>query len=44
MLTGNPPYYADDIPTLYKNITEGNLSFPSDISIDARDLLKVINS
>ena len=41
MLTGNPPYYADDIPTLYKNIAEGNLTFPDDISFNARDLLEV---
>lgn len=41
MLTGNPPYYADDIPTLYKNIAEGNLTFTSDVSADAKDLLRV---
>ena len=43
MLSGNPPYYADDIPTLYKNIAEGNLTFTSDVSADAKDLLRVNN-
>ena len=41
MLTGNPPYYADDIPTLYKNIAEGNLTFPNDLNPNAKDLLEV---
>lgn len=39
-LTGEPPYYSDDIPTLYKNIKEGNLKFPNYISEDAKNLLK----
>ena len=41
MLTGNPPYYADNIPTLYKNIAKGNLTYPEDVSPNARDLLEV---
>ena len=23
LVTGEPPYYSDDIPTMYKNIKEG---------------------
>ena len=34
-LTGETPYYSDDIPTLYKNIREGNLTFPPYVSEDA---------
>ena len=40
LLTGEPPYYSDDIPTLYKNIKEGNLNFPNYISPDARLIIK----
>lgn len=41
MLTGEPPYYNDDIPTMYKNIlTEGNLKFPKNVSQKARNLIK----
>lgn len=39
MLTGDPPYYNDDIPTMYKNIKEGNLKFPNNISSRAKDLI-----
>lgn len=31
----------DDIPKMYKNIEKGNLKFPSCVSNDARELLKV---
>lgn len=41
MLTGNPPYYDEHIPTLYKNIQEGNLVFPKTVSDHAKDLIKV---
>lgn len=41
MLTGNPPYYDEHIPTLYKNIQEGNLVFPKTVSEHSKDLIKV---
>lgn len=28
MLTGDPPYYNDDITKMYKKIKEGNLTYP----------------
>ena len=31
MLTGEPPFYSEDIPKMYKNIKEGKLFFPSSI-------------
>jgi len=31
-LIGEPPYFSDDIPTLYKNIKEGKLKFPKNVS------------
>jgi serum/glucocorticoid-regulated kinase 2 len=39
MLTGDPPYYHDDIPTMYKNIKEGNLKFPNNISTKAKEII-----
>ena len=41
MLTGEPPYYSDDIPTMYKNIKDGNLKMPANLSDDAKSLMKV---
>lgn len=41
MITGNPPYYADDIKTMYRNIEEGNLEFPEEISEEAQNLIRV---
>lgn len=35
MLTGDPPYYNDDIPTMYHNIKSGVLKFPPGVSIEA---------
>jgi serum/glucocorticoid-regulated kinase 2 len=32
LLIGEPPYYSDDIPTMYKQIKEGTLKFPGKIS------------
>lgn len=42
MLVGNPPYYSDDIPTMYKAIEEGKLSFPKYVSEEARNIISVI--
>ena len=40
---GNPPYYSDDIPTMYRAIEEGKLTFPKYMSDDARNLITVIS-
>lgn len=32
MITGIPPYYHDDVPTMYEMIKKGKLDFPSHIS------------
>jgi len=40
MVVGEPPYYSDDIPTMYKNIREGILKFPSHISDDCKNCIK----
>ena len=42
MLIGMPPYYSDDIPSLYKLIQDARLSIPKNISEEAKSLLKVI--
>lgn len=42
MLTGEPPYYSDDIPTMYKMIKESNLKFPAILSKATKDFLKKI--
>lgn len=39
MLEGNPPYYDDDIPKMYKEIAKGNLKFPTHISNEAKSLI-----
>jgi serum/glucocorticoid-regulated kinase 2 len=41
MLTGNPPFYNEDIPKLYKNIQEAKLEIPENINDEAADLLMV---
>lgn len=37
---GEPPFYSDDIPTIYKNIKNGKLTFPSNLSSDIKNLIK----
>ena len=39
MLIGEPPYFSDDIETLYFNIEHGKLAFPKGVSMKARSLL-----
>lgn len=40
MLTGLPPFYDEDIPTMYQNILKNPLKFPSFLDkTDAQDLL-----
>ena len=40
-LTGQPPYYNEDIPKLYRNIKEGKLTYPNNISKEAKNLMSV---
>ena len=42
MIVGSPPYYDDDLKTMYRNIDEGNLIFPLNMSVEAQDLIRVI--
>ncbi|QRG38271.1 hypothetical protein FDK38_002673 [Candidozyma auris] len=40
MLTGLPPFYDDDVPTMYKKILQNELKFPSFLEgTEAKDLL-----
>jgi len=40
MVCGEPPFYSDDIPTMYKNIKEGTLKFSSKVSEEAKNCIK----
>ena len=42
MIIGSPPYYDDDLKTMYRNIDEANLIFPSNVSSEAQDLIRVL--
>lgn len=42
MLTGLPPFYNDNLATLYQNIQRGVLEFPEEISPEAVDLIQVL--
>lgn len=39
MLVGEPPYYSDDITTLYLNISSSKLTFPKSLTNEAKGLL-----
>ena len=41
MLTGLPPYYDDDLKTMYHNIAFGKLPIPKYLSTPARTVLRV---
>jgi len=41
MVVGSPPFYDDDLKVMYRNIDEGNLKFPSNLSNDVQDLIIV---
>ena len=42
LLVGIPPYYDDDMKTMYRNIAYGKLKVPRYVSMEARSLLKVL--
>lgn len=39
MLTGEPPYYSEDIQKIYENIRGGKLKFPGYMSEEAKNLI-----
>jgi len=39
MLTGEAPYYNDEIPKLYQNIARAKLEIPNNLSAEAKDLI-----
>jgi serum/glucocorticoid-regulated kinase 2 len=39
MIVGEPPYFANDVDTLYNNIKTSKLTFPKQVSEEARSLL-----
>ena len=43
MLIGIPPYYDEDLTTMYRNIAFGKLKMPKYLSMSARRVLKVNN-
>ena len=41
LLVGQPPFLAEEIPEMFKKIVEAELTFPKNISTEARDLMRV---
>ena len=41
MITGNPPFYSDDIQVMYKMIMNGKVYYPKDMGKEVRNLLEV---
>lgn len=39
MMVGEPPFFSDDIVTLYNNISNSKLTFPKSLSSEAKSLL-----
>jgi serine/threonine protein kinase len=39
LLVGKPPYFSEDVPTLFSNIKLGRLTFPWNVTAEAKDLL-----
>ena len=42
LLVGIPPYYDNDLTTMYQNIAYGKLKVPKYVSMEARIVLKVM--
>ena len=40
MISGSPPFYANDMSTMYQNISKNNLMLPDYFSDELKDLLK----
>lgn len=40
MLTGEPPFYQEDIPTMYKLIKDSSLKYPGHIQKNTKEFLK----
>jgi serum/glucocorticoid-regulated kinase 2 len=39
MIVGEPPFFSDDVVTLYNNISTSKLTFPKKISDEGKNLL-----
>jgi serum/glucocorticoid-regulated kinase 2 len=39
MLVGEPPFFDENIDTLYDNIRSGKLRYPSHLSIEAKSII-----
>lgn len=44
LLAGSPPFYSDDLDSLYRNIRTGQLEFPGSVKPAARDLIRKLLS
>lgn len=42
MLTGNPPYYNDNLKELFRNIHHEKLTFPKNVKADAKSLMAAL--
>lgn len=42
LLTGQPPFYTENITILYQRISKSKLKFPEDMDEDAKDLIKLV--
>lgn len=42
LLVGTPPFYNYNVLEMFDSIKEGNITFPSSMSKNAQDLIKVI--
>ena len=42
MLTGNPPYYNDNLKELFRNIRQEKLTFPKGTKADAKSLMTAL--
>ena len=41
LMVGTPPFLAEEIPEMFKKITEAELCFPKHLSLEAKDLMRV---
>jgi len=44
MTTGLPPFYSDNINTMYKKIMQNQITFPSNYSEKAQSLVRGVNN
>ncbi len=44
LIVGHPPFLAEEIPEMFKKIVESELTFPKNISSEAKDLIMVFSA